>query len=154
MVSVGLAGAVAPVRQAAPGPARPAGLAQAGLIVLLVENEPQLRRAISVLVESWGVNVIEAGDAAAALDLLDDLDLTPDALLLDHQLGSGLSGTALFEEISARLGRLPCAILSADRSSALRDTCAALAVELLPKPLDRHRLGQFLDAAARRMAAE
>ena len=42
-----------------------------------------MRRAMSVLMESWGVNVVEAEDCASALSLLEDLQITPDALLLD-----------------------------------------------------------------------
>jgi len=155
MVSLPVVGGAVPSRPAVAGPARPSGLAQAGLIVLLVENDPQLRRAITVLMESWGVNVIEAEDAASALDLLQDLEITPDALLLDYQLGAGMTGTQLFGEITTRLGRLPCAIVSADRSEALREACAALQIELLAKPVDRHRLGRFFDAVVRgTLAAE
>ncbi|MBN9886477.1 PAS-domain containing protein [Salipiger abyssi] len=153
MVSLPVVGAAAPARPVSLGPARPVGLAQAGLIALLVENEPQLRRAITVLMESWGVSVIEAEDAESALDLLADLELTPDALLLDYQLGPGMTGTELFREITTRLGRLPCAIVSADRSEALREACAALEIELLSKPVDRHRLGRFFDAVARGVLA-
>lgn len=149
MVSLPVVGGAAPTRSACLGPARPSGLAQAGLIVLLVENDPQLRRAMTVLMESWGVNVIEAEDAIGALDLLQDLEITPDALLLDYQLGSGMSGTQLFGEITTRLGRLPCAIVSADRSGTLRDACTALDIDLLNKPVDRHRLGRFFDAVIR-----
>jgi CheY-like chemotaxis protein len=127
-------------------------LAQSGLIVLLVENDPQLRRAITILVESWGVSVIEADDAKSARQLLQDLEISPDVLLLDHQLGAGLSGTALYEEIVDDIGPLPCAILSADRSADLRDACVRLGLSLLSKPLDRHKLGQFLDASARAAA--
>ena len=155
MVSLPVVGSSAPARPAALGPARPQGLAQAGLIVLLVENDPQLRRAMTVLMESWGVNVIEAEDAVSALDLLADLEIVPDALLLDYQLGAGMSGTQLFGEITTRMGRLPCAIVSADRSEALREACAALQIELLSKPVDRHRLGRFFDAVVRgTLAAE
>ncbi|MGR3378400.1 PAS-domain containing protein [Salipiger abyssi] len=153
MVSLPVVGAAAPARPVSRGPARPVGLAQAGLIALVVENEPQLRRAITVLMESWGVSVIEAEDAESALDLLADLELTPDALLLDYQLGPGMTGTELFREITRRMGRLPCAIVSADRSEALREACAALEIELLSKPVDRHRLGRFFDAVARGVLA-
>nr|WP_252737642.1 PAS-domain containing protein [Citreicella sp. C3M06] len=146
MVSLPVLGGALPTRPATQGPARPQGLAQAGLIVLLVENDPQLRRAMSVLMESWGVNVIEAEHADGAIELLLDLEITPDALLLDYQLGSGMSGTQLFGEITTRFGRLPCAIVSADRSSTLREACAALNIDLLNKPVDRHRLGRFFDA--------
>lgn len=126
----------------------PLGLTHAGLIVLLVENDPQLRRALSILVESWGVSVIEAEDAESALDLMDDLQISPDALLLDYQLGEGLSGTKLFEELTRRLGRLPCAIISAERSAFLRQETRRLNIDLLLKPLDRSKLIDFLHAAA------
>ena len=149
MVSLPVLGSAAPKRAVSPTPARPAGLAQAGLIVLLVENDPQLRRAMTVLMESWGVNVIEAENADGALELLQDLEITPDALVLDYQLGAGMSGTQLFGEITTRLGRLPCVIVSADRSVALREACDGLKIELLSKPVDRHRLGRFFDVVVR-----
>lgn len=147
MVNLPIFGVATPSNEVHPRNARPMGLAQAGLITLLVENDPQMRRAISVLLESWGINVIEAEDAASALSLLQDLEITPDALLLDYQLGIGLSGIQLYEEITRRFGPLPCAIVSADRSVALRRDCKLRGLELLAKPLDRHKLGAFLDRA-------
>ncbi|KMK67485.1 PAS-domain containing protein [Puniceibacterium sp. IMCC21224] len=148
MVNVPVAGRVVPARTADARPTRPTGLAQSGLIVLLVENDPQLRRAITILLESWGLHVIEASDASSALQLLDDLEISPDALVLDEQLGTGLSGTALYDQIHRLNGPLPCIIISANRSAELRDRCSALGLELMHKPLDRNRLGQFLNAAA------
>ncbi len=148
MVNVPIAGRAEPRTTTRSRPVRPHGLAQSGLIMLLVENEPQLRRAISILVESWGVNVIEAEDAESALQLLDDLEIRPDALLLDQQLGQGLSGTGLYQAIQGKMGTLPCSIISADRSPDLRETCEGLGLDLLLKPLDRHKLGQFLRETA------
>ena len=148
MVNVPVAGRAEPSQTKTARPARPTGLAHAGLIVLLVENEPQLRRAISLLVESWGVSVIEAEDADTALSLLTDLEITPDALLLDYQLGPGASGLELYAAIEDRLGPIPCTILSADRSSELRAGAKALGLELMLKPLDRQKLGQFLNGVA------
>ena len=153
MVNVPIAGRAEPARGTRSSPSRPKGLAHAGLIALLVENDPQMRRALSILVESWGVSVIEAEDGAAALDLLDDLDLIPDALLIDYLLGPGMTGLDLYERISARMGPVPCAIISAERSATLRNGCKALGVDLLLKPVDRQKLVQFLNAAAERVAA-
>ncbi|MBV2360920.1 PAS-domain containing protein [Thalassococcus sp. CAU 1522] len=152
MVGLPIAGLADPVSAAANRRARPSGLAQSGLIVLLVENDPAMRRAISILLESWDVNVIEAETADDAMDLLADLEIAPDALLLDYQLGAGDTGLVLYDRIAARLGPLPCAMISADRSTQLRNACKALGLELHAKPIDRHRLGQFLDAVARQLS--
>jgi CheY-like chemotaxis protein/anti-sigma regulatory factor (Ser/Thr protein kinase) len=148
MVDLPIAGRAATTVAPHPRSARPTGLSQAGLIVLLVENDPQLSRAVTVMLESWDISVLPAEGAAAALALLEDLQIAPDALLLDHQLGAGPTGLALYAQLSARMGALPCAILSADRSATLRQACAAQGLTFLPKPLDRHRLAQFLSAAA------
>ena len=128
-------------------------LLKSGLIILLVENDPQLRRAMSILIESWGVSVIESEDAESALDLMEDLQITPDGLLLDYQLGDGASGTELFEELTRRLGRLPCAIVSAERSATLRQETKRLEIDLLLKPLDRTKLIDFLHSTAREIAS-
>lgn len=148
MLNVPIARRFDPVRPAKARSASATALRASGLIMLLVENDPQLRRAMSILVESWGVSVIESEDAESALQLMQDLEITPDALLLDYQLGDGATGTELFEELTRRLGRLPCAIVTAERSAKLRHETKRLGVDLLLKPLDRTRLVEFLYAAA------
>ncbi|MCT4558529.1 MAG: PAS-domain containing protein [Pelagimonas sp.] len=119
-----------------------------GLIVLLVENDPHMRRAISIMLESWRANVIEAENAPEALSLMADLEITPDALMLDYQLGSGTTGIGLFQALSDQLGTVPCAIISATRDLDLRARCDVLGLEFLAKPLDRHQLEAFLVSAA------
>ncbi|WP_121634429.1 PAS-domain containing protein [Tropicibacter alexandrii] len=152
MVNVPIAGQAGPRSPTGRRSARPVGLAQAGLVALLVENDPQLRRALSIMLESWQVNVLEAEDAASALSLLDDLQLVPDALLLDYQLGPGPTGLALYKSLTEQMGPLPCAIVSADRSTGLRADCKSLGIEFLPKPMDRHKLSHFLETVAAGMS--
>lgn len=120
-----------------------------GLIVLLVENDPDLRRAITINIERWGVNVIDAEDGEAALQLLDDIQIVPDALLLDYQLGSGMNGLDLLRAIGELYpDRPPARMVSADRSPAFRRECDTLGVELLTKPLDEGKLRDFLHSVA------
>ncbi|WGW02852.1 hybrid sensor histidine kinase/response regulator [Tropicibacter oceani] len=151
MVNLPIAGQVAPSGVKTPRVVRPISLAQAGMITLLVENDPQMRRAITVLMESWGVHVIEAEDADSALALLTDLEITPDAVLLDYQLGPGQTGLELYQEICDRLGPLPGAIVSANRAPELGQNCAELGLAFLQKPIDRQKLSQVLESAAARM---
>ncbi|MDJ0823451.1 MAG: PAS-domain containing protein [Paracoccaceae bacterium] len=147
MVNVPIADRAEPRRQLGPSKPKHLDFGQAGLIAMLVENDPQLRRALSILIESWGISVIEADDAQGALDLLEDLQIAPDVLLLDYQLGPGMNGIMLYHAICARMGHVPGAIVSADRSAELRKDCKAMGLKLLLKPLDRNKLGQFLKRA-------
>ncbi|MBS8226321.1 hybrid sensor histidine kinase/response regulator [Vannielia litorea] len=113
-------------------------------LVLLVENDAALARAIGMMIEGWGAHVLHAHNAEEALELLAEVQLKPDALLLDEQLGRGMTGTELYGLLSGRFGRLPAKVISADRSRQLREACATLGLELLGKPIDRERIGAFL----------
>ena len=115
-----------------------------GRVVFLVENDEDLRRALCMTLESSGADVIEASNAEAALELLEEIEITPDALLFDEQLGGRMTGTALYQEITERYGTLPVRIISALRCPTLHDTCNKLGVTLLNKPIDVAELDEFL----------
>ncbi|SIO14361.1 hybrid sensor histidine kinase/response regulator [Vannielia litorea] len=138
--------AARPAAQQARQPAAEPDLRARSPLVLLVENDTALARALSQMIEGWGAHVLHAHNATEALDLLAEVQLRPDALLLDEQLGRGMSGTELFGLLTGRFGSIPARILSADRSRSLRETCCTLGVELLGKPIDQDRLGAFLTA--------
>lgn len=115
-----------------------------GRMVFLVENDADMRRALVMALESAGADVIDVTNAEEALDLLEELEITPDALLFDEDLGPGMHGTALFCEITERYGTIPARILSARRSTELQTRCDALGVPLLQKPIDTRDLDLFL----------
>lgn len=120
------------------------GAIKSGLVVLLVENDLQLSNAMTMMIEGWGAHVINAVNGEEALQLLSDIELTPDALVLDYQLGRGMSGCDLLSEIRDALGDIPARLVSADRSKKLQLQCKALDVALLHKPIDREKLRDFL----------
>ena len=119
-----------------------------GLIALLVDNDHEMRSALVGLLEQWGLDVIEAAGAAEAMDLIDDLGIVPDLLLLDQQLGGDETGLALSAAFRARHGPCPVCIISADRSERLAADCAAVGLDLLPKPLDPKALWAFVRGVA------
>ena len=67
---------------------------------------------------------------------------------VSSQLGPGWNGLELYREIEARLGALPCSIISADRAPQLRQDCKAMGLNFLQKPLERQKLAQFLADSA------
>jgi CheY-like chemotaxis protein len=113
-------------------------------LVMLVEDNPQLAQALTATIEGFGGTVIHAHDADEALAILSEIQLVPDALLIDYQLGHGLNGTQLLGEITDRYGPVPAAIISAARSKPLREACKTLGVPLMPKPVERARLKRLL----------
>ncbi|PWR02644.1 hybrid sensor histidine kinase/response regulator [Meridianimarinicoccus roseus] len=118
-----------------------------GMIVLLVEDDNDLRRAITVLLGKWDVSVLDAASADEAIDLLDEIEITPDAVLVDYQLEGSMDGVALAQALFERHGPLPTCILSANRSSEFRARCGDAGLPLIAKPIDAGKLERFLLSA-------
>ncbi|WP_298976908.1 PAS-domain containing protein [uncultured Roseobacter sp.] len=124
-----------------------------GLLVLLVENDPALASALSLVVEDMGGEVIHAHSADEALSLMHEIQLIPDAFLFDYQLGNGRTGTELYQQITETYGPVSAAIVSADRTRELRQICKGLGLPLMPKPVDRDRLWAHLAQRSRELNA-
>ncbi|MEM8850486.1 MAG: PAS-domain containing protein [Pseudomonadota bacterium] len=122
----------------------PVPAAPEDLIVALIENDPDVARALSVMIEGWGCDVIPSASGEEALDLLAELGILPDLFLVDYQLGEGMDGVTLIEEMRRRHGPIRATLISADRSAELADRCRASDIPLLPKPLARNALAELL----------
>jgi signal transduction histidine kinase len=139
------------------GPAPEARAAEAGaeaprlggLVLLLIENDEEVAEGVRLTVEGWGSDVLHADSGEGALALLDELGIVPDALLVDHQLGGGMDGLATLAALRARHGPLPARIVSAARGPELRARCGEAGAPLLPKPLGRAALIEFLETVGR-----
>ncbi|MFB2550525.1 hybrid sensor histidine kinase/response regulator [Ensifer soli] len=113
-------------------------------IVLLVENDADLRRAIALLLERRGVGVLEAASGEEALDLLEEIGIVPDVYLVDQQLGDGLTGVETVAMLHARHGERPTRIITANRTAETRDAARAAGLEILYKPIDPEALAAFV----------
>jgi len=120
-----------------------------GLLIMLVENNQSVASAMCQLIESFGCEVLHAQNAHEALNTISEIDLVPDAFLLDYQLGEGPNGVELHELISQKFGHVPTSIVSADRRTELRSQCRRLDIKLLAKPVDAQKVYGFLKDCAR-----
>ncbi|WP_238364923.1 PAS-domain containing protein [Mesobacterium pallidum] len=119
-----------------------------GLVVFLVENDPDVARGITLTIEGWGSHVIHTESGEEALSLMEELGILPDGFLIDNQLGAGnMPGTELLGHLRARYGDINARIISADRTQALMAECDLLGVPFIAKPLDRARLVEFMESA-------
>ncbi len=145
--SVELPGAPAhlhPVRREPP-PHIPSEPGESGeRILLLVENDEDLRRAMAQLLEGRGVSVLEAASGEEALDLLAEIDIVPDIYLVDLQLGEGMSGIQTLATLIDRHGARPARIITANRSPQARAEIRAAGHEVMFKPIDPEDLATFV----------
>lgn len=119
-------------------------LAARDKIAFLVENDEDLRRALGLLLEKWGVSVLDAATGEEALELIEELGILPDFFLVDHHLGEGMTGLDFLVALGARHGPVPARIITANHSADLRAACAAAGAGVLMKPIDPRALEAFL----------
>ncbi len=128
-----------PVAAVAPG--RPGTrLLAADKIAFLVENDAELRRALGLLLEKWGMSVLEAASGEEALALIEEIGILPDLFLVDHQLGDGMTGVEFLIRIRAAHGALPARLITANRGWDVRAAATAAGIEVLYKPIDARAL--------------
>ncbi|MFT3687520.1 PAS-domain containing protein [Paenirhodobacter sp.] len=125
-------------------PAEPFGAEEAELLVLLVENDAELSRAMVQLLEKWGVTVLDVASAEEALELVAATGVEPDLCLIDYQLGEGMDGLDALAALRDRLGPVQARIVTADRSEALRQRAGEMQVGILPKPIPTAELAGLL----------
>jgi CheY-like chemotaxis protein len=118
--------------------------------ILLVEDDPHVRRAAIRALESGGYRVRIAKDGMAALDIAAQEEGRLDLVVTDVVM-PGLDGGALVEELKIRYPGLPALFVSGYPDEALSDHGVLReGVEFLPKPFSGGellaRVRKILDA--------
>lgn len=113
-------------------------------IVCLVENDADLRAAMCQLLDKWGFEVIDVENGEDTLALLEEIGILPEIFLVDFQLGNGMTGLDLIQELRRCYGSVNARIITANRSPAVRDLCTAAGVDVLHKPIKSDELAEFL----------
>ncbi len=116
--------------------------------VLLVEDEPDVRRAMRMLLETWGCAVVaEAGHGNEAVRMLTESGIAVDVVVSDVRM-PGLHGIDLVRSLRAIRAALPIVFVSGHTSSAsFVAELAPLGIELIAKPPARAELLAALDRA-------
>jgi two-component system, sensor histidine kinase len=99
-----------------------------------------LRRALGLLLEKWGMTVLEAASGEEALALIEEIGILPDIFIVDHQLGDGMTGIELLSRLRAAHGLVPARLITADRGGELQEMAALAGIEILYKPIDPRAL--------------
>src|SRR6202051_961838 len=120
----------------------------AGAVVLMVDDDPDVRTSVARGLRHWGFDVRVAATGKEALRLLSSE--SHDALVLDVQMPE-LDGVAVVTALRALGNDIPICVLSA--RDTVNDRIAGLeagADDYLTKPFDLGELGARLHALLRR----
>ncbi|OUS38972.1 hybrid sensor histidine kinase/response regulator [Rhodobacterales bacterium 56_14_T64] len=105
-------------------------------IVLLIENDAGLRSALTVTLETWGLDVFACATESEAMSLLQEVDIAPDMVIADYQLDDDLLGSDAITHLRQRHGPLPACLITANRDPEVVAQCKDIGADLLHKPID------------------
>jgi CheY-like chemotaxis protein len=105
-------------------------------LILHVDDDQDLRRSTGMLLRSAGFETREAGSGEHALTQAEALRGRLDVLIVDYDLGRGMTGTELAEEFARLLGHaVPTVMLTGDPANAEVPWLADAPVWVARKPL-------------------
>ena len=127
-------------------PLKPADVPSQPLLVLLVEDDPDIRETVREMLRAEGHAVIEAASADEALSLIDIPGVG--LVLSDVNLPGRLSGLDLAERLAARGHPARLRLMTSLPVGDPRRQRAAELAPVLPKPFDAATLAACLGALA------
>ncbi|WP_170429890.1 hybrid sensor histidine kinase/response regulator [Ruegeria arenilitoris] len=116
-------------------------------IAVLIENDAELRSAMTITLDDWGLDVLPCANLEEAQELLREVDTAPNVIIADYQLDDGALGIDAINSIRAIHGPVPACLVTANRSRDLQGICETLDAAFFYKPIDPGELRGFLEDA-------
>jgi CheY-like chemotaxis protein len=118
----------------------------AGTAVVCLDNDAQIRRGMSALLQSLGADVTAVSSGWALRELLQG-GARPSIVLADYHLDDEENGVDAVCDAQRDYGcHTPCIVISADNSIEVRDRVSAAGFRFLPKPVQPARLQALITA--------
>ena len=122
----------------------PLSLTLAGRLIVVVEDEPAVRRGLEMLLRSWGATCLAFADVAAAVAWASSGDAkaaAPALLVVDYRLEPGETGIAAIAAMRSRFGaQLPAIVVTGSSMAGHDEEAVAHDFHLLIKPVLPNKL--------------
>lgn len=116
------------------------------LIVLVVENDADVLKAMSQRMETWGCSVLAATSTAEAVQMVNELGMAPDVMLVDYQLDGEDTGLRTIDRLrTATASHIPAIMITAHREEFLNDRAKQDDFTILSKPVQLSRLRPLIN---------
>jgi CheY-like chemotaxis protein/nitrogen-specific signal transduction histidine kinase len=103
--------------------------------VLCVDDDSSNLAALRMLLEQWQLGEVKSYVYAEQLLLQAATMSKPDLLILDYQLGQGLNGLELYQQLQPHWGKVPGILVSAAPEPDLAQRAKAAGLLFLAKPI-------------------
>lgn len=127
-----------------------------GVSVLVIEDDPNIREGLSMMLPAWGCRVRDAGSLSEAHHALAQGGFVPDVIITDLRL-DGLGGRSSVEDLPTMLCGLgftgPVVAITGDTRPGIAEGVATAGWTLLTKPFAAAQLHATLTSLARRPRA-
>jgi two-component system, sensor histidine kinase len=120
-----------------------------GCTVLVVEDERDIRAAMSLLLESWGCAVACVSSGLEAMALLDGGSPLPDIVLADYRLPGNENGIGVIRNVRARNPEATGILISGDIAPTVLIEAQTADIKILHKPIRPARLRSLLGSVWR-----
>lgn len=123
------------------------------LIVLIVENNPDVLFATTRKIENWGGSVLTAASTGEALEQVREIGMAPDIILADYQLDGDDNGIKTILAVRQETHiEVPAIMITASREETLTEDSGRHNFTVLTKPVKLSRLRPLIDWKTRRLA--
>lgn len=120
----------------------------AGALIVVIDDEAEVRNATRALLESWRAEVISAESGAEAIGQLANAARSPDVLICDYRLRDNENALTVVETIRNEFNRdIPALLITGDTAPERLQEAVASGLELLHKPVAADELRAALGRA-------
>ena len=117
----------------------------AGTVVLLIEDDKEVRESYALLLASWRCFAIPAGSASDALERVRDSQRFPDLIVADFRLREQATGAEAIRQVRADCGvEIPGILITGDTAPERIVEARNSGFRLFHKPLAAHQLRDAL----------
>ena len=117
-------------------------------VALLISDEAQQSGDLSDIIEGFGVTVIHAHDVKEALSILAEIQLVPDAIVINETASTGSSGLDVYDTMKEMYHSVPFAIITEEKSR-LKGKVPDETISLISSPAQPEQLNNFLSGPFR-----
>ncbi|HYG91501.1 MAG TPA: response regulator [Azospirillum sp.] len=133
---------------------KPPETPRADALIIIIDDETCVLKALSILLEAWGYRVLAAESEHEAVDKLSRVGERPQAILADYRLREGRTGVQAIRRIRALVGsEVPSIIITGDTSTEGLREARASGVTVLQKPVPAPHLQAVLARTIRSSVA-